>query len=74
MAVGSTKIDTDLVIVVNVGVDEDGNEILKNKRFSKIKTNAADQDVYDVAIAIGNLLDGTLSDVKRVDSNMLAAE
>ncbi|MFD3158856.1 DUF1659 domain-containing protein (plasmid) [Haloimpatiens sp. FM7330] len=74
MAVGATKVDTDLVIKVRTGTDAHGKETYKNKRFSKIKVTAEDAAIFEVAKAISEILIFDPVDVKRVDSNILMNE
>lgn len=71
MAVQATKIKSDLVLRVITGQNEEGEDVLKTKTFSKVKTDAADQNVFDVANAIEAVLKHPVFEVKRVDSDLL---
>ncbi|WML32629.1 DUF1659 domain-containing protein [Clostridium sp. OS1-26] len=71
MAATSTKLQTTLVLKYKDGVDEKGKELIKNQRFSKVKTTASEQDVYDVALEIQKLLGKTLDEVIREDQSSI---
>ncbi len=69
MAATATKLQTALVIKYKDGVDASGKEIIKSQRFSKVKTTATEQDIYDVSIEVGKLLGKTLDEVVREDQS-----
>ena len=71
MAVKVTPIKSDLTIRVISGLDGDGNDVLQTKSFSKVKVDAADQDVFDVANAITEVLLSPVFDMKRVNAELL---
>lgn len=71
MAVQATKIKSDLVLRVITGQDEEGEDVLRTKTFSKVKTDATDQNVFDVANGIAAVLAHPVFEVKRVDSDLL---
>lgn len=69
MAATATKLQTTLVIKYKDGVDANGKEIIKSQRFSKVKTTATEQDIYDVSVEVGKLLGKTLDEVIREDQS-----
>ncbi|MBV7271456.1 DUF1659 domain-containing protein [Clostridium sp. PL3] len=69
MAATATKLQTALVIKYKDGVDAKGKEIIKSQRFSKVKTTATEQDIYDVSVEVGKLLGKTLDEVVREDQS-----
>ncbi|MBV7271443.1 DUF1659 domain-containing protein [Clostridium sp. PL3] len=69
MAATATKLQTALVIKYKDGVDAKGKEKIKSMKFSKVKTSAKDQDIYDVSIELGKLLGKTLDEVVREDQS-----
>ena len=71
MAATSTKLQTALVLKYKDGVNEKGKELIKKQRFSKVKTTASEQDVYDVALEIQKLLGKTLDEVIREDQSSI---
>ena len=74
MAVTSTKVDTDLVLVYSKGVKPNGKEDLKVLRFSKIKTSATDEAIYAIGDKIADILDYEVKDIHREDGNILLDE
>jgi hypothetical protein len=71
MAVVSTPIESVLVAQYQTGVSGSGSPLTRQKSFAGIKSNAADQDVYDVAAALFSLLQYPLVGVRRDDRNEL---
>jgi hypothetical protein len=71
MAVSSTAVKSDLTIRVIASIDSDGNDVLQTKTFSKVNVDATDQDVFDVANAITEVLLSPVYDIKRVNSELL---
>ena len=71
MPVQSTLLKSDLVFRVITGQDEYGEDVLRTKSFSKVKTNAPDQDVFDVAKAIEEVLLHPVFEIRRVDAELL---
>ncbi|MBC2578857.1 DUF1659 domain-containing protein [Clostridium sp. DJ247] len=69
MAATATKLQTTLLVKYVDGVDAQGKEVIKNQRFSKIKTTATEQGIYDVALEIQKLLGKTLNEVVREDQS-----
>ena len=69
MAATATKLQTALVIKYKDGVDAKGKEIIKSQRFSKVRTTATEQDIYDVSVEVGKLLGKTLNEVIREDQS-----
>ena len=52
-----------LSIEVQSGIDKAGDAIYSKKTFSNVKTNAAPQNIYDIANAIKNVLEASTRDV-----------
>ncbi len=65
MAVLATPINSVLVVVYQVGLDDEGFPKLRQRSFPNVRSNASDQDVYDVAIALYGLQDHQLYSVRR---------
>ena len=63
----------DFRILSNQGVDEKGKDILKSQTFSKVKVAAAEQAIYDTALAIGTLISGTVVSIDKVASGSFEA-
>ena len=71
MAVFSTPLDSILRIIVETGADLKGNPIFKNRYFRNVNPAAADQDVYDVAALLVSLQKNVLSQIQRIDEEVL---
>ena len=56
-----------LEIVLAVG------ETTRRESIRNIRPAALDQDLYDIGLAIANLLTDTLSDIRRVSTKVYAA-
>jgi hypothetical protein len=69
MAAKATKLQTTLLVKYKDGVDAKGKEIIKNMRFSKVKTTATEQDILDVALEIEKILGKTLDEIIREDQS-----
>ena len=46
-------------------------EIIKNMRFSKVKTTATEQNILDVALEIEKILGKTLNEIIREDQSAI---
>lgn len=65
MAVLATDIESVLVVAYQVGLTESGAPKLRQKSFQNVRSNATDQDVYDVAEALFSLQEYPLTSVRR---------
>ena len=65
----STKLESAMTLKYKDGLDKKGKEIIKKQSFSKIKTSALEQDIFDVAKEIEKLLGKTLDELIRVDQS-----
>lgn len=52
-----------LSIEVQSGIDKAGDTIYSKKTFSNVKTDAAPQNIYDVANAIKGVLEASTRDI-----------
>jgi len=71
MAVNNVPIETTLRIQVQTGVDTNGDPIYRNKNMRNVKTDAVDQDLFDVAQSLANLQNYTLTSIQRIDNARL---
>jgi hypothetical protein len=71
MAVDSTQIKSSLTIKYKDGVDSNGKDILKTKKYSNIKLTAADQNLLDVATAFNPLMKYPIQEVVRSNDSVL---
>jgi hypothetical protein len=65
MAVISTAKDSILVVSYQVGLNEQGAPILRQRSFPNVVVAAPDQDLFDVAAALYALTDYPLASVRR---------
>ncbi len=72
MAVVATPITSKLRLRFQTGVDGEGNPVYKNKTINNVKVDAQDQDVFDTALVLSELLADTLAAVFRIDDTDLA--
>ena len=71
MAVQSTQIKSALSLKFKEGVDANGKDILKTKKFSNIKVTADNQGLYDVAAALTPLLKYPVVEILRSNDSDL---
>jgi O-acetylhomoserine/O-acetylserine sulfhydrylase-like pyridoxal-dependent enzyme len=71
MAVKSTLVDSALTLKYKSGVDSNGKDIIKTKKFSNIKETATDENVYAVAAAFGPLMQYPVMQSLRTNENAL---
>ena len=68
MAINSTTIATDLVLVMDNGVGASGQALTKARKYGDVKTSAVNDDIYSVAQSISGLQDKSLVAVQRKDT------
>ena len=71
MAVTKVISTTSLSIEVQSGTDKAGDAIYSKKTFSNVKTNAAAQNVFDVAEAIRGVMQASTRDYFINESSSL---
>jgi hypothetical protein len=71
MAVQSSVVKSALTLKYKEGVDLSGNDIVKAKKFSNVKTDAANADVYALAVALNPLIKYPVIDIVRSDDSIL---
>ncbi|CDQ19948.1 Protein of unknown function [Halobacillus karajensis] len=71
MAVQTLKVDTRLQFVLSTGQDEEGNMVTKRKTFNNIKTDATNEQLHEVAVALSPLQQHILVDIARDDRSIL---
>ena len=65
---------TKLRLVFQVGMDDEGNAILKSKTFSNVRKEATADQLFQAATAITSLTDDMLNNLERNDSSEILAE
>ncbi|MCP3030627.1 DUF1659 domain-containing protein [Halobacillus sp. A1] len=71
MAVTSDLMNSQLQLVFENGADDKGNVKFRRKSFNNVKMEATKEQLYNVAIALADLQQSTLSTVERNDSSLL---
>ena len=71
MAVVKTPLGSTLRLIVETGVDLEGNPILKNRNYLNVKPAATDQDVFDAGTLLASLQQNTLNAMQRLDDAAL---
>ena len=69
----ATLLDSQLSLVFNMGVDENGKDIYKRKNYNNVKTSATPDQLLQAAQAIVSLQTETLASVERNDTNQIDA-
>lgn len=72
MAVVATKNLSSLKLYLNKGLDENSKQITGTKTFNYVDAEATDQNVLDVANAIGGLQKYDVFNIIRMDSTTLS--
>lgn len=67
MAVSTNTVTTDLILVMDNGTGASGQQLSKNRTFSKVKPDAANEDLYAVAQDLISLQEKTNISVQRRD-------
>lgn len=68
MAVTKTPVNSTIRLSLVTGLNELGAPILKQTNLSNVKSNALDQDLFDVANALIGLQEYQLDGIKRLDT------
>lgn len=71
MAVTGVKVSSALVLKVKTGVDAQGNDVFSSTTLRRVKTTAADQDIFDTAQGISTLLKNPVDSILRQDVSEL---
>jgi hypothetical protein len=74
MAITSTQVSRELVLVMDNGVSSTGKALTKNLTYSNVKLASADADLYSVADSLTGLQTKTRVSVKRLDTSEIINE
>ncbi|MDD4334159.1 MAG: DUF1659 domain-containing protein [Desulfotomaculaceae bacterium] len=74
MAINKVPTGSVLKLVFNVGIGNNGNPVFRTKSLNNVKSTATDQDLFDVAATVADMMDYTLSGISRVDNAQLAED
>lgn len=70
MAVKTTKLHSAMVMKFKKGV-ANGKDVFGTQKYSKVKTDAKDEDILAVGNSIGALLKYPLTEVIKTDESMI---
>lgn len=74
MAVVSTPLGSELILVMDNGIGASGQTLTIDRRYANVKPAAANDAVYAVATSISGLQDKTMMMVERRDTLELENE
>lgn len=74
MPVVSTIKESKLKLQLDGGLNDKGNPVVKSKTFSKVKTDAENDNLFSVATSFADLQEMPLIGVNRVDEVELQEE
>lgn len=74
MAVVANQSGSKFKLVLIAGIDENNNDIIKNKTFSNVKTTATNDSIYTVATALAGLQSYNLSNIVKTEEYDLVQE
>lgn len=66
MPVIATPLSSSLRLLVQVGVDGKGNPINRLRTYQRVKPEAPDQEVFEVAQALAGLQEHPLNGIQRI--------
>lgn len=71
MAITQTKVTTALILKVKTGV-QNGKDVFKSLTFKRVKGDAVDGDIFEIAKGIAAILGEPVSSIYKQDVNELA--
>lgn len=74
MAINAVIKETKLKLELDGGLNDKGNQIVKAKTFSKVKTDADNENLFSAAESLAGLQEMPLIGIKRLDEIDLQQE
>ena len=68
MAINSTPLASDMVLVMDNGIGASGQPLSQNRTYKNLKTDATNVDIYAVAETLIGLQDKTNQAIQRRDT------
>lgn len=65
MALNMVSMDYTLQLKFNIGEDDDGKVITRTRTLNRIRPDAADEDLYEMALALADLQQYDVADIIR---------
>lgn len=72
MAVTTSPVSSDLVLVMDNGIGASGQPLTQARKYSNVKTAATNEDIYTVAESLTGLQSKTRLAVRRQDTIEIA--
>ena len=63
MALESRAYPSTLQLVYDMGTDEDGKKLSRRRSYTNVKSEAVEQDLFDVALAISGLQTNVINQI-----------
>jgi len=73
MAVQTTLVKSGLNLRYKAGIDGNGKDIIKVKKFSNVKVTAVNQNLYDVSAAFSPLMKYPTLEILRTDDSEIVS-
>lgn len=67
----STLVSSSVALISDLGKTAAGKDITKKVALGQLVPTAADQDVYDVATAVGKLLKYPIREIQKVNNSIV---
>ena len=67
MAVTTTSLSSDLVLLMDAGIGVSGKPLSKSRTFKNVKADASNEDLYEVAQALIDLQSRENNSIQRRD-------
>lgn len=67
MAVSKVKLSSAMVLKVRTGQDALGKDVFRSISLKKVKPGTPEQDIFDVALQMSSMLNGTFAGLFRQD-------
>lgn len=67
MAIVATELEGKVKVTLNAGNDGEGNAIIKSKTFSRVKSDATDENIYAVANGIASLQEYPVNSIRKLE-------
>ncbi len=73
MPVVKLSLPSSFQLRLSVGNDNEGNPVYRSKTFGNVNPVASDEDILEVATALGELQEHAVESVRRIDQADLVA-
>jgi len=71
MAVEAIPFNSSMQIVYDIGEDEEGKMITRRRTFTNVKVDAADEDLFEIAVAFQGLQEHAIAGIYVLDKTSL---